>query len=362
MINKKSLLYLRYIDDIFLIWTGTKEELEKLMNHLNKIHPSIKFDYENSNKEINFLDTIVYKRGKSLQTRLYRKKSDRQNYLHHKSEHPKSLKDSIAYSQALRIKRICSEDDEFEHSINELQKKFEERDYNRTQIEHQLDRVRNKNRNDLLQQPLSTKRNNNKIQLITTYNRTLPNLHNAIEKHWHLLKINNEISKVFTEKPIIAYRRNKNIRDLIGSNTIENNKVKRKRKVNLNGSCSPCLSKYGNLCCKQVVPTKTFKSQQNGKSFKIQHRLTCHSANVIYLMECRMCSIYIYIYGMLRQITIQPNFCIGMLRPVDPTQFRTVKTILALIGWDVADALTIQPSFILGCCVLASIQPSCGNL
>ena len=100
------------------------------------------------NKEINFLDTIiVYKRGKSLQTRLYRKKSDRQNYLHHKSEHPKSLKESIAYSQALRIKRICSEDDEFEHSINELQKKFEERDYNRTQMERQLDRVRNKNRN-----------------------------------------------------------------------------------------------------------------------------------------------------------------------------------------------------------------------
>ena len=66
LINKKSLLYLRYIVDIFLIWTGTKEELDKLMNHLNKIHPSIKFDYENSNKEINFLDTFVYKRGKKF--------------------------------------------------------------------------------------------------------------------------------------------------------------------------------------------------------------------------------------------------------------------------------------------------------
>ena len=39
---------------------------------------------------------------------------------------------------------------------------------------------------------------------------------------------------------------------------------------------------------------------------------------------------------MLRQITIQPNPCIGMLRPVDPTQFRTVKIILVLMGWDVA--------------------------
>ena len=170
--------------------------------------------------------------------------------MHHKSEHPKSLNESIAYSHALRIKRICSEDDEFEHSINELQKKIEERDYNRTQIERQLDRAINKNHNDLSPQPLSTKRINKKIQLITTYNRTLPNLHKAVEKHWHLLKVNNEISKVFTEKPIIAYRRNKNIRDLIGSNIIENSNVKRKRKVNLNRSCSPCLSKYGNVVSK----------------------------------------------------------------------------------------------------------------
>ena len=54
---------------------------------INKVHRSIKFDFNFSNKEINVLDTVVYKTGK-LETKLYRKESERQAYLHRKSEHP----------------------------------------------------------------------------------------------------------------------------------------------------------------------------------------------------------------------------------------------------------------------------------
>ena len=36
------------------------------------------------------------------------KKADRQAFLNISSEHSKSLKTSISYSQALRIKNICS--------------------------------------------------------------------------------------------------------------------------------------------------------------------------------------------------------------------------------------------------------------
>ena len=40
------LLYARYIDDIFFVWRGSEEELEKLLDTINTLHPSIKFDYE----------------------------------------------------------------------------------------------------------------------------------------------------------------------------------------------------------------------------------------------------------------------------------------------------------------------------
>ena len=50
---------------------------------INEIHPSIKFNFNFFTKEINFVDTVFYKiqLGK-LETKLYRKESDRQAYLH----------------------------------------------------------------------------------------------------------------------------------------------------------------------------------------------------------------------------------------------------------------------------------------
>ena len=33
----------------------------KLKQQINEVHPSIKFDFNFSNKEITFLDTVVYK-------------------------------------------------------------------------------------------------------------------------------------------------------------------------------------------------------------------------------------------------------------------------------------------------------------
>ena len=86
-----------------------QQELTKFKQQINKVHSSIKFDFDFSNKEINFVDTAVYKRqlGK-LEYKLYRKESDGQAYLHRKSEHPESLKRSISFAKALRLCRIYS--------------------------------------------------------------------------------------------------------------------------------------------------------------------------------------------------------------------------------------------------------------
>ena len=66
--------YLRYIDDIFIIWTGTKERFKEFIKELNLRHPSIKLEYTISNKEVSFLDSIVYiDKNNKLQTKLYRK-------------------------------------------------------------------------------------------------------------------------------------------------------------------------------------------------------------------------------------------------------------------------------------------------
>ena len=104
-IKDKTKMSSRFIDDLFMIWTGSEQELLDFMSDLNKNHCSIKFEFKYSQTKIKFLDVLVYKgHNIMLQTRIYRKQTDRQNYLDARSEHPKSLKDSIPYSLALRIK------------------------------------------------------------------------------------------------------------------------------------------------------------------------------------------------------------------------------------------------------------------
>ena len=91
--------------------------------HLNEQHPSIKFTYKISNKAVEFLDTTVYfNKSNQLQTKLYRKPTERQNYLHRTSHNPE--KPNIPLSQALRIRRICSKEAEFDSSGYALKASF----------------------------------------------------------------------------------------------------------------------------------------------------------------------------------------------------------------------------------------------
>ena len=76
-----SLMFLRFIDDIFFIWTGNKTNLEKLLNELNTKHPSVKFEYEIAKERISFLDTEIYIKNNKLHTRYLERKQTIQPWL-----------------------------------------------------------------------------------------------------------------------------------------------------------------------------------------------------------------------------------------------------------------------------------------
>ena len=237
LLTNKCPFYKRFIDDIFLLWNGTLDELEKFLEQLNKLHPTIKFDAKYSKSSIEFLDTKVYKStdGK-LHTTLYTKPTDRQSYLHNKSYHPNSCKRSIAYSQALRIKRICSEPSEFEEHVKTLSTKLTARGYNPEMIEQQIDKARQCNRDSLLK-PKTDHRTAKNI-LAVTYNKKLPNLKKAIDDNWSILAINPGIAPLFREKPILAFRRNRNLQNLLCKHKLQNNKpvTNHQKKI---GKCRP---------------------------------------------------------------------------------------------------------------------------
>ncbi|CAN7948048.1 unnamed protein product [Ixodes hexagonus] len=85
----KPAFYKRYIDDIFMIWTHSEQELLQFIAEFNTAHPNITLTHEYSKNSINFLDVTVQINGTELETKVYRKPSDRQEYLHYHSSHPR---------------------------------------------------------------------------------------------------------------------------------------------------------------------------------------------------------------------------------------------------------------------------------
>ena len=111
-----------------------------------------------------------------------------------------------------------------------------------------------------------------------------------MDKHCHVLLVKSELKKIFQSSPIIAFRKNKNLKQIIGSNTTEHNKKLIRSNNKVNGKSSPFLSNTRTLCCKQVVSTTSFKSNQTNCVFKIFHIISCKSTFLIYLLECTICN------------------------------------------------------------------------
>ena len=292
-IENKSSNYLRYIDDIFFLWHGTEDELKTFLTQINNVHPTIKFDSNYSYTQINFLDTTIKKNLKNeLITTLYKKDTDRNTYLHKKSYHPPATKRSIPYSQALRVSRICSEDEDYIQQLEELKAKFILRGYKEDEIITEFNKATLQDRQNLL--TYQTKERSTKLVFTTKYNKNAPSISKSIEDNWHLLQINNNISQAFKEKPVVGYKRNPNLRQLIGQHRLSKGKVI-KPAIQSTGNCKPCRSQQGNKCCKLVQDTSSFMNRHTGKIFRIFHQLTCKSTNVIYLMECKKCNSKAYV-------------------------------------------------------------------
>ena len=111
LIEDKSILFLRYIGDTFMIWTKSEKQLKDFMSDFNQKHTSlynvwlqIWLQANRVPRHFSLYRSTKYK----LKTTLFRKSSDRQNFLNAKSKHPYSLEKKIPDNQAIRIHRICS--------------------------------------------------------------------------------------------------------------------------------------------------------------------------------------------------------------------------------------------------------------
>ena len=170
----KPLIWRRFIDDIFCLWTHGEDELNTFLNYLNNLHPTIKLTCDHSNHSVSFLDTKVILNDGHLTTDLYTKPTDTHNYLHFTSAHPPHCTKHGPYSQLLRIKRICSNHSDFIRHQEALTGYYKKRGYPSRILLENILKVEQITRQQLLHPDNTTTTKQERVILISTYHPTPP--------------------------------------------------------------------------------------------------------------------------------------------------------------------------------------------
>ena len=126
--DPKPELYGHYIDNCIGATSSSREELDQFITSVNSFHPALKYTWEISETSLAFLDIKVSISGNMLCTSVHYKPTDSHSYLLYSSSHPSHVKNSIPYSQLLRLGCVRSDDSDFS-SKSEMCQFFEKRCY-----------------------------------------------------------------------------------------------------------------------------------------------------------------------------------------------------------------------------------------
>ena len=132
--GNKPQLYKRYIDDVLGASSDTRQDLENFIEFCSTYHPSLKYTFEISESLLSFLDLCLTISDARITMTIHYKPTDTHSYLDYSSSHPPHCKKAIPYSQFLRLRRICSDDDVYVAKSKEMASFFENRQYPRSVV------------------------------------------------------------------------------------------------------------------------------------------------------------------------------------------------------------------------------------
>ena len=199
----KPELYRRYIDDCVGATSSTREELNQFIT-----------------ASLAFLDIKLSIEGNGLCTSVHYKLTDSHSYLLYSSSHPSHVKNSIPYSQLLRLRRLCSKDSEFSLKSEEMCHFFDKRGYPASVVQAGHHRAQQIDRQSPLQ--TSQKENNNRIPFTLTFHPHNHAVKSIILKNFKLLQNDPDTGRIFSQPPLISFKRDKNIGNFLVRQCIPN--------------------------------------------------------------------------------------------------------------------------------------------
>ena len=180
-----------------------------------------------------------------------------------------------------RLRRICSDDDDFNSKAAEKSSFFKRNIYPDHTTQAAFNKVKDLSQDNALL-PSNNANSNNRIPFTLTYHPFNNSIKSIIYDNFNILSDDTNTNNIFNAPPLMAFRREKNLKDSL---------VRTNLKTAQQPGTFPCQH---HLCqtCTHVNQSTTITNQN--RSFHIRSNFTCSSFCIIYCIVCTKCQSFLY--------------------------------------------------------------------
>ena len=290
----KLILFKRFLDDLFFIICGKSKDLHTIFDEINMIHPAIKLTMNHTTidnekdpcscdilSEIPYLDVNLSLKEGKIVTDLYKKPTDRNQYLLPSSCHADHTVKSIPFSLALRIVRICSEPELRNKRLKELKQMLYDREYSPAIVEPAIKRAMSIPRTVALKESTKKIKSNERPVFAITYDPRLPDITKILNKHWRAgTQMDSYFQEVFPAPPLAGFRKQRNLQNFLIRAKVESEKGRHiQRSLRGMKRCTKFCS-----ICPYIKEGKVIRSSKF--TWHIRSNVNCNTSNIIYMIQC----------------------------------------------------------------------------
>ena len=157
-----------------MIFNWSEEQCQELADWLNTLMPGfIKFKFEYSKTNFEFLDLEIRIENGRIETNLFVKPNNLQLFLDYYSNHPQHCNEGIVFSQAIRVIERCSKPEDMKTNLKNLEEKLLDRNFPITLISENFEKAKSLDRESTLKRKPKNQ-SDDKVRGIVTHNKGNP--------------------------------------------------------------------------------------------------------------------------------------------------------------------------------------------
>ena len=156
------------------------------------------------------------------------------------------------------------------------------RAYSLKVIQAAIDRARQIPRLKALEKVIRKKTTDRPVFVIH-YDPRLPSVNAIVKKHWRVMTQDPKLKEVFPDPPLIAYKRQKNLRQVLIRAKVPPESKRPKRELL---GMRKCMK---DVYCNYIMVGDYVRSTASSYKHQITTKVTCFTSNIIYLITCRRC-------------------------------------------------------------------------